>query len=101
MLGRSQGAEDRQRGELGGGGPAAAAGTRVPAIVRLVLINKWLRELLGFTRKCLSARGSGGVDWREMHTDGANGGTLVAWAHASVCEERPGLAYMRVGGRLG
>jgi hypothetical protein len=31
MLGRSPGAEDRRRGELGGGGPAAAAEARAPA----------------------------------------------------------------------
>jgi hypothetical protein len=30
-LGRSPGLEDRRRGELGGGGPAAAAGARAPA----------------------------------------------------------------------
>jgi hypothetical protein len=45
-LGRSTGAEDRRRGELDGGGPAAAAGARAPAIVRLGLINKRLGELL-------------------------------------------------------
>jgi hypothetical protein len=76
--GRSPGAEDRRRGELGGSGPAAAVGTRAPAIVWLSLINKRLGELLGCTRKSLSARGSGGVDWREVHTGGANGGTAVA-----------------------
>jgi hypothetical protein len=76
--GRSPGAEDRQRGELGGGGSAAAAETRAPAIVRLGLINKRLGELLGCTRKSLSTRGSGSVYWREVHTGGANGGTAVA-----------------------
>jgi hypothetical protein len=76
-LGRSPGVEDRRRGELGGGGPAAAAGTRAPVIVRLGLINKRLGELLGCTRKSLSTRGSGGIDWREVHTDGANAGTAV------------------------
>jgi hypothetical protein len=45
-LGRSPGAENRRRGELDGGGPAAAAGAWAPAIVRLGLINKRLRELL-------------------------------------------------------
>jgi hypothetical protein len=45
-LGRSLGTEDRQRGELDGSGPAAAAGARAPAIVRLGLINKQLGELL-------------------------------------------------------
>jgi hypothetical protein len=46
MLGRSPGAEDRRRGELVGGGPAAAPRARTPAIVRLGLINKRLGELL-------------------------------------------------------
>jgi hypothetical protein len=45
-LGKSPGAEDRRRGELGGGGSAAAAGTRASAIVGLGLINTQLRELL-------------------------------------------------------
>jgi hypothetical protein len=44
-LGRSPGAEDRRRGEFGGGGPAAAAGARAQAIVRLGLINKRLGDL--------------------------------------------------------
>jgi hypothetical protein len=57
-LGRSPGLVDRRRGELDGGGPAAAAGTRVSAIVRLGLINKRLGELLGCTRKSLGACGS-------------------------------------------
>jgi hypothetical protein len=35
MLGRPLGAEDRRRGELGGGGPAAAAGARAPASRKL------------------------------------------------------------------
>jgi hypothetical protein len=77
-LGRSPGLENRRRGELDDGGPAATAGTRAPAIVRLGLINKRLGELLGCTRKSLSARGSGSVDWREVHAGGANGGTAVA-----------------------
>jgi hypothetical protein len=46
-LGRSPGLENRRRGELDGGGPAAVAGTQALAIVRLGLINKRLRELLG------------------------------------------------------
>jgi hypothetical protein len=45
-LGRSPGLENRRRGELDGGGPAGAAGTRVPANVWLGLINKQLREVL-------------------------------------------------------
>jgi hypothetical protein len=46
MLGSFLGSEDRRRGEFGGGGPAAAAGARAPAIVRLGLINKRLGEVL-------------------------------------------------------
>jgi hypothetical protein len=46
MLGRRVGSEDRRRGELGGGGPVAAAGAQAPAIVGLGLINKRLGELL-------------------------------------------------------
>jgi hypothetical protein len=41
-LGRSPGLEKRRRGKLDGGGPTAAAGTRVPAKVWLGSINKWL-----------------------------------------------------------
>jgi hypothetical protein len=58
-LGRPPGAEDRRRGELG-------------------LINKRLGELLECTRKGLGARGGESVDWREVRTGGANGGTTVA-----------------------
>jgi hypothetical protein len=54
-LDRSPGLEKRRRGELDGGGPAAAAGTRVPASVWLNLINKRLGEVLWCTRKSLSA----------------------------------------------
>jgi hypothetical protein len=90
MLGRSPGAEDRRRGELGGGGPAAAAGTRAPAIVRLGLINKRLGKLLGCTRKGLGACVGEGFDWREVRTGGANGGTAVARADARAREEQSG-----------
>jgi hypothetical protein len=54
-LGRSPGLENRRRGELDGGGPAAAAGTRVPAIVLLGLPNKRLREVLWCTEGSLGA----------------------------------------------
>jgi hypothetical protein len=50
-LGRSPGLENRQRGELDGGGPAAAAGTRVPAIAWLGLINKGLGEVCDAQRR--------------------------------------------------
>jgi hypothetical protein len=52
------GSEDRRRGEFGGGGPAAAAGARAPAIVLHGLINKRLGELLVCTRSSLGACGS-------------------------------------------
>jgi hypothetical protein len=45
-LGRSPSSKDRRRGELGGGGPAAVAGARAPAIAGLGLINTRLGELL-------------------------------------------------------
>jgi hypothetical protein len=45
-LGRSPGLEKRRRGELDGGDPAAAAGSRVPAKVWLGSINKRLGEVL-------------------------------------------------------
>jgi hypothetical protein len=46
MLGGCLGSEDRRRGEFGGSGPAAAAGARAPAAVRLGSINKQLGEVL-------------------------------------------------------
>jgi hypothetical protein len=89
-LGRRLGSEDRRRGELGDGGPATAAGTRAPAIMRLSLINKRLGDLLGCTRKGSGAFEGEGVYWREVRTGGANGGTVVARADARAREERPG-----------
>jgi hypothetical protein len=68
MLGRSPGAEDRRRGELDNGGPAAAVEARAPAIVRLGLINKRLGELLLSTRKSSGACGGEGVNGREVYT---------------------------------
>jgi hypothetical protein len=46
VLGRSPGLEKFRRSELDGGGPTAAAGTRVPAKVWLGLINKQRGEVL-------------------------------------------------------
>jgi hypothetical protein len=51
VLGRSPDLEKRRRSELNGGGPAAAAGTWVPAKVWLGLINKQLGEVLWCTGK--------------------------------------------------
>jgi hypothetical protein len=45
MQGRSLDSEDRRRGELGNGGPAAAAEARALAFVRFGLINKRLGEV--------------------------------------------------------
>jgi hypothetical protein len=95
MLGRSPGAEDRRRGELDGGGPAAAAGARTPAIVRLGLINTRLGELLGCTRKSIGACGGEGVNGRKVCTGGANGGRRGSVAGARAREERPGAGFYR------
>jgi hypothetical protein len=45
MLGGSLDSEDRRKGELGNGGPAADAEARAPVIVRLSLINKRLGKV--------------------------------------------------------
>jgi hypothetical protein len=45
VLGRSPDLEKQRRSELDGGGPAAAAGTRVSVKVWLGLINKRLGEV--------------------------------------------------------
>jgi hypothetical protein len=85
MLGWHLGSEDWQRGELGGGCPAAAAEARAPAIVWLGLINNRLGELLWCTRKGLGACGGEGVDLRVVRTGrrqsrngGARGGCVCA-----------------------
>jgi hypothetical protein len=82
-------------GELGDGGPAAAAGARTPAIARLGLINKWLGELLGCTRKSLGACGGEGVNRREVRTGGANDGRRGSVAGARAREERPRAGFHR------
>jgi hypothetical protein len=79
-------AEGRARRPWSGGG----RGNSGSAIVRLGLINKRLGELLWCTRKGSGACGGEGVDWREVRTGSANGGTAVA---------RGGCACAR--GRLG
>jgi hypothetical protein len=100
-LGRRLGSEDRRRSELGDGGPAAAAGTRAPTIVRLGLINKWLGELLGCTRKSLGGRGGEGVDWREVRTGGANGGTAVARGGCACARGATGDGLYALGRSVG
>jgi hypothetical protein len=94
-LGRSPGTEDRRRGELDGGGPAAAAGARTPAIVRLGLINKRLGELLGCTRKSLGACVGEGVDGGRPAPGGANGGRRGSVAGARARKERPRAGFYR------
>jgi hypothetical protein len=60
--------EKRRRGELDGGGPAAAARTRVPVNGWLGLINERLGEVLWCTRKGLSAWVREDGDWNGVHT---------------------------------
>jgi hypothetical protein len=72
------GSGNRRRAELDGGGPAAAAGTRVPAIVLLGLLNKRLRKVLWCTRKSLGAGVSEDGDWKGVHT-----GRRQWWAAAA------------------
>jgi hypothetical protein len=68
-LGRSPGLEKRRRGELDGGGPAAAAGTRVPANVWLSLIDKRLGEILWCTERSLGAWVREDGDRKRVHTE--------------------------------
>jgi hypothetical protein len=95
MLSRSLGSEDRRRGEFGNGGPAAAAGARAPAIVRLGLINKRLGELLLCTRKSPGARGSEGVNGRKVCTGRRQWRTAgLGWRYARA-KERLGTGFYR------
>jgi hypothetical protein len=89
-LGRSIGLEKRRRDELDGGGPAAAAGTQVPAKVWLGLINKRLREILWCTRKSLGTWVSENGDWQEVHTGGANGGRRRLGGECACAREATG-----------
>jgi hypothetical protein len=100
-LGRSPGLENRRRGELDGGGPAAAAGTRVPAIVLLGLPNKRLGEVLWCTEGSLGAWMRENGDWKGAHTGRRQWRTAAARVEARAPEGRPGLAYKRLGGQLG
>jgi hypothetical protein len=102
MLGRCLGSEDRRRSELVGGGPAAAAGARAPAIVRLGLINKRLGELLRCTRKSSGACGGEGVDGREVcigRRQWRNGG--ARWRMRVRARTGRGRLFIDAGGRLG
>jgi hypothetical protein len=45
VLGRSLGAEDRRRGELGNGGPTATAEARAPTSRQLGYANTWVCKL--------------------------------------------------------
>jgi hypothetical protein len=101
VLSSCLGSGNRRRGELDGGGPAAAAGTRVPAIVLPGLLNKQLGEVLWCTRKSLGAGVSEDGDWEGVHTGRRQWRTAAARVEARAREGRPGLAYKRAGGRLG
>jgi hypothetical protein len=68
-LDRSPGLEKRRRGELDGGGTAAAAETRVPTNTWLSLINKRLGEVLWCTRKRLGAWVREDGDRKRVHTE--------------------------------
>jgi hypothetical protein len=100
-LGRSPGLENRRRGELDGGGPAAAVGTRVPANGWLGLINKQLGEVLWCTEGSLGAWMSEDGYWKVVHTGRRKWRTAAARVEARAREGQPGLAYKRAGGRLG
>jgi hypothetical protein len=95
------GSGNRRRGELDGGGPAAAAGTQVPTIVLLGLLNKKLGEVLWCAKKGLSAWVCEDGDWNGIHTERRQWRTAAARVEARAREGRPGLAYKRGGGRLG
>jgi hypothetical protein len=84
------GSGNRRRGELDGGGPAAAAGTRVLAIVLLGLLNKQLGEVLWCTRKSLSAWLSESGDWQGVPTGGANGGRRRLGGECACAREAAG-----------
>jgi hypothetical protein len=100
-LDRSPSLEKRRRGELDGGGSAAAAGTRVPANVWLGLINKWLGVVLWCTRKSLGAWVREDGDRKRVHTERRQWRAAAARMEARAREGRPGLAYKRGGGQLG
>jgi hypothetical protein len=100
-LDMSPGLEKRRRGEFDGSGPAAAAGTRVPANAWLDLINKWLGEVLWCTRKSFGAWVREDGDRKRVHTERRQWRAAAARVEARAREGRPGLAYKRTGGRLG
>jgi hypothetical protein len=93
--------EKRRRGELDGGGPAAAAGTRVPAKVWLGLINKQLGEVLWCTGKGEALRCVRKATGRWFPPSGGNGRQRrLGWKRACA-RGRPGLAYKRAGRSVG
>jgi hypothetical protein len=76
--------EKRRRGELDGGGPAATAGTRVPANVWLGLINQRLGEVLWCTKKGLSAWVRDDGDRKRVHTERRQWRTAAARGEVRV-----------------
>jgi hypothetical protein len=100
-LDRSPGLEKRRRGELDGGSPTAAAGTRVPANAWLGWINKRFGEVFWCTRKSLGAWVREDGDRNRVHTEQRQWRAAAARVEARAREGRPGLAYKHGGGRLG
>jgi hypothetical protein len=101
MLGRCLGSEDRRRSKLVGGGPAAAAEARAPAIVPLCLINKRLGELLWCTRKSSEACGGEGINGRKVCTGGAMADGGARWRMRVHARSGRGRVSIDTGGRLG
>jgi hypothetical protein len=101
VLGRSRGLENRRRGELDGGGPAAAAGTRVPANGRLGLNNKQLGEVLWCIGKGWSSWVREESDWIMVLTERRQWRTTAARVGTRAREGRPGLAYKQAGRSVG
>jgi hypothetical protein len=101
VLGRSRGLEKRRRSELDGGGPAAAAGTRVLANGWLGLNNKQLGEVLWCTGKAEAlgcVRKATGI-W--CSPSGGNGGRRrLGWKRVRARDGRGWLISVREG-RLG
>jgi hypothetical protein len=78
------GSGNRRRCELDGGGPAAVAGTRVPANVWLGLINKRLGEVLWCTRKSLGVWVREDGDRKRVHTERRQWRTAAARGEVRV-----------------
>jgi hypothetical protein len=86
VLGGSLGLEDRQRGELGNGGPAAAAGARAPASKQFGLVNTRVCKLGVCEERvwtCSGCQGNGRGDELTEAASMADGG--ARWQGACAC----------------